>query len=211
MRKGDSIMAKKRKLIILSICMVFTIAVILSQIVFPLSFSNDNIEYKHLVSGDMTYFKYGFMHSIDDPQGLYQRFTEDKELPSYDPNDYARINYTINCNSHSIFKVFDGSLSIKKLPSKYAERCLYSMTAVSPTSVERFRSSAADHVLFVYVKGLSEEEIKEIANGFEFALTYKMQIFGSKEQGLSIIDDNITAYVTDEDFYAEYDPKKDHG
>ena len=81
------------------------------------------------------------------------------------------------------------------------------MTAVSPTSVERFRSSATDHVLFVYVKGLSEEEIKEIANGFEFALTYKMQIFGSKEQGLSIIDDNITAYVTDEDFYAEYDPE----
>ena len=200
---------RKRKLIILCICLVFTVAVILSQIVFPLSFSNDNIECKHLADRDMPYFKYGFMNSINDPQGLYQRFTEDEELPSDDPNDYARINYTINCNSHSIFKVHDGLLSVRKLPSKYAERCLYSMTAVSPTSVERFKSSAADYVLFVYVKGLSEEEIKEIANGLEFALIYKMQIFGSKEQGLSIIDDNITAYTTDEDFYAEYDPEKD--
>ena len=202
-------MVKKRTLIILCICLVFIIAVILSQIVFPLSFSNDNIKYKHLIDGDMTYFKYGFTHSIDDPQGLYQRFTDDKELPSDDPNDYVRINYTIDCNSHSIFKVHDGLLSVKKLPSKYAERCLYSMTAVTSISVERFRSSAADYVLFVYVKGLSEEEIKEIANGFEFTLSYEMQVFGSKEQGLSITDDNITAYVTDEDFYAEYDPEKD--
>lgn len=185
-------MKKRTKIIIFSAAVaVIAVAVILTQIVFPLRFTDDRIEYSYLTEADRSYFEYGFTQSLTDSQNQYQRFTDVTELPSDNIDDYIRANFYVTCKSHSVLNV-SGVMKVDTLPEKYADRCLYSMQPIVTFTAARMKQADADANVFIYVSGLSDDEIEELLNDFRFYVSYNIQFFGSGSQSFSINSDEIT-------------------
>lgn len=193
-------MKLRTKMIIASAAAVVIAAIVLTQIIFPLCFTDDRIEYRRLTEVERTYFEYGFKQSQDDPQNLYQRFTDAEKLPSENIGDYIRENFYITCKSHSMLNV-SGVMKVDSLPEKYADRCLYSMLSPVTFTAARMKQGDADAAIFIYVGGLSDDEIKELLNGFKFYVSYNIQLFGSGRQTFSLSSDDITTYDVDEEYY----------
>ena len=190
-----------KRYIIIGILIIILIIGLYSQAFFPLHFSDDEIRIQYLAEGDWSYFEYGYENSNSDQQNCYQNFNTSKALPSDVPSDYLRIDYSIKCNNHSIMNIYNGMLTVKKLPSKYEDRILYSMLQVTSTGASRFKGDNAQVIVFAYIGNMSEDEIYEMVNDFKFSLNYERDVFGISSTSFKIKDDDVETYTMDEDFY----------
>ena len=137
----------------------------------PLTAAIDRINFEEFSSDsdsgllNMDYLNTEFNEAING-SSEFQLFYSGSSLPSDDPKDYTRIRITYKFTNKSYFHVSGLYLLINEIPegdnSIIMSQCPFS------EGVDRYSTSTQFTNIYIYKKGMSEEEILSTINNISF-------------------------------------------
>ncbi len=164
----------KRIVLVLSLMVLGIVVgnIAITQIINPVSYTIEKIKC------DKDFMIYDTIKMVDDQYN--KRIEENSmkpiyisyngKLPSENENDYMTFCYYFNAKNRSIFKDYTVNATLKDM--NYSDRVLfaYDTTSLYTPQLPKKGEISLRCELFVYVAGMSEEEIKSLASSIEFVL-----------------------------------------